>query len=80
MQVTIDVPDNMPRELLQQKIKEIEDGLKKEAELLQQKQNTLDGSNIDPWDALDVETIAINTGRIDGSENHDYYIYGQQKE
>ena len=33
----------------------------------------------DPWDALDMEEIATETGRKDGSVNHDHYIYGTLK-
>jgi hypothetical protein len=33
----------------------------------------------DPWDALDIESIAVDTGREDGSVNHDHYIYGTPK-
>ncbi len=34
----------------------------------------------DPWDALDMEAIATDTGRRDGSFNHDHYIYGTPKQ
>jgi hypothetical protein len=33
----------------------------------------------DSWDVLDVESIAVKTGRTDGSGNHDCYIYGTPK-
>ena len=78
MQVTIEVPDNLQPERLQQRIKEIEAGLKKEAVALQ-KTILTDDSNIDPWDALDIEAIAVDTRRTDGSINHDNYIYGMPK-
>ena len=39
------VPDNLPQEKLQQKIKEIEDNLKKEAEANQEKEEIEE----DPW-------------------------------
>jgi len=78
MQVTIEVPDILPLDRLQQRIKEIEAGFKKEAESLQ-KANEWDESDIDPWDALDIEAIAVDTGRTDGSINHDHYIYGTPK-
>lgn len=78
VQVTIEVPDNVPTELLKKRIKEIEANFKKEIETLQ-KSNLTDDSNIDPWDALDIESIAVDTGRTDGSINHDQYIYGKPK-
>lgn len=36
-------------------------------------------SETDPWDLLDIEGIAADMGRSDGSVNHDYYIYGTPK-
>lgn len=36
-------------------------------------------SETDPWDMLDIETIAADTGRSDGSVHHDHYIYGTPK-
>lgn len=33
----------------------------------------------DPWDALDMESVATDTGRTDGSVRHDHYIYGTPK-
>ena len=38
MQITINVPDNLPSDKLQQKIREIEATLKKEAEMIQEKE------------------------------------------
>ncbi len=38
-----------------------------------------DESETDPWDALDIEAVAVETGRTDGSVNHDRYIYGTPK-
>lgn len=79
MQVLIDVPDSLPKEILKQKINEIELALKKEAESLQKKQTVLEKSTMDPWDALDIEAIAVDSGSTDGSINHDHYIYGIPK-
>jgi len=36
-------------------------------------------SEADPWDLLDIEAVAADMGRSDGSVNHDYYIYGTPK-
>ncbi len=46
--------------------------------LKEQKQVTMGNydSETDPWDALDIEAVAVETGRTDGSVNHDFYIYG----
>ncbi len=30
----------------------------------------------DPWDNLDIEEIAVDTGIEDFAENHDRYLYG----
>ncbi len=79
MQITIDVPDSLPKEILKQKITEIEAALKKEAETIKKEQKGAGTSNIDPWDAMDIEAIAVDTGRTDGSVNHDQYIYGMPK-
>jgi len=78
-QAIINVPDNYPQNRLQKKIKEIEAGLKKEVQALQQKQDTIEDLDIDPWDALDIESIAVDSGRPNGSINHDHYIYGIPK-
>lgn len=45
-------------------------------ELRQDKgQREVDDANIDSWDSLDIESFSIDTGRKDGSVNHDFYIY-----
>ncbi|QTA93246.1 hypothetical protein [Desulfonema magnum] len=33
----------------------------------------------DPWDSLDIEEIAVDTGIEDFAENHDHYLYGTPK-
>ncbi len=38
-----------------------------------------DETETDPWDALDIEAIAVETGRTDGSVNHDRYVYEAPK-
>lgn len=30
----------------------------------------------DPWDALNIEQVAVDTGIPDLAENHDHYLYG----
>jgi len=78
-QVTINVPDNYPQDKLQKKIREMEANLKKEVENFYPEPNTIRDAQIDPWDSLDIEAIAVDTGRTDGSINHDHYIYGTPK-
>lgn len=76
-QININVPDNYPQDRLKKKISELEKSFKKEMEVSQEEQNKTDNSVPDSWDTLDIESIAVNTGRTDGSINHDYYIYGK---
>ena len=33
----------------------------------------------DPWDNLDFDQIAVDTGISDFAENHDHYLYGVPK-
>ena len=72
-QVTINIPESYPQARLEEKIKEIEKNLEKEA--LAFKKHPRE-ELIDSWDALDIDAIAVDTGRKDGSINHDHYIYG----
>ena len=77
--ITIDVPDDYPETVLRNRIREIEELLKKEAKAFRNGTHRIDDSDIDPWDALDLEAIAVDTGQTDGSVNHDHYIYGTPK-
>ncbi len=79
-QATINVPDNYPQDRLRRKITEIETILKKEAEAFRNRKSKTNDSYADPWDALDIEAVAVDTGRTDGSVNHDHYIYGIPKD
>ncbi len=36
-------------------------------------------ASIDPWDNLDLEAIAVDTGITDFAKNHDHYLYGTPK-
>lgn len=78
-QITIDVPDNYPKIKLKEKIQKLETDLIKEANDFQQSKKIAEDKEIDPWDALDIESIAVDTGRTDGSINHDHYLYGIPK-
>jgi len=33
----------------------------------------------DPWDDLDIDSIAVDTGIQDFAKNHDHYLYGLPK-
>lgn len=78
-QTTINVPDNFPLELLKEKIKELEKTLQEEAKSYEKTSQKTTDLKPDPWDTLDIEAIAVDTGRTDGSINHDHYIYGSPK-
>ena len=77
MQISINFPDNFPQEVLQQKIKEIEANLKKEAEANQEKEKIEE----DPWVEFleNIDQYAVETGIEDLAENHDHYLYGTPK-
>jgi len=75
MQMIIDVPDDIPKEIILKTIKDLEYKLKKDAEIL----NTKKEENNDPWINPDIEIPSVDTGRKDGSINHDHYIYGTPK-
>ena len=81
MQVTIDVPDSLPKERLQQRIKELEGSLREEAHFLealkQGGQTPLPRD--DPWTNPDIELPSVDTGIEDFSINHDHYLYGTPK-
>jgi len=80
MLITINVPDNLPLQRLQQRIKEIETSLREEASFLAAvlKKNE---HNIgeDPWSDPDVELPSVDTGIEDFAVNHDHYLYGTPK-
>ncbi|MCR4290998.1 MAG: hypothetical protein NUV86_12155 [Candidatus Scalindua sp.] len=81
MKVTIEIPDSLPQEHVQQKIKEIEASLREEAKLFKTTKNVINEvhrSN-DPWTNLDIELPTIDTQIEDLSINHDHYLYGTPK-
>jgi len=77
MQITINVPDNLSPEKLQQKIKEIEANLQKEADSIQEEEKMEE----DPWIEFlgNIDQYAVETGIEDLAENHDHYLYGTPK-
>ena len=78
MQIKINLPDNLTAEKTSQLIKNIENLLQKEGVALEI-ENDLE-PDIDAWDKLDLENIAVDTGIEDFALNHDHYLYGTPKE
>lgn len=78
MQLTINLPDSLTTEKIAQLVEKIN-------HLLQQENVTLEGENlikkeVDPWDDLDFENLAVDTGIKDFAVNHDHYLYGLKKQ
>ena len=77
MQLTINLPDVLSEEKTSQLIKEIETILLSEGISYEIKQGLTKES--DTWDSLNIDEVAVDTGREDFAENHDYYLYGIPK-
>lgn len=77
MQLTINLPDILSQEKTSQLIKEIENILLSEGISYELKKE-LNGED-DPWDCLNIDEIAVDTGIKDFAENHDHYLYGIPK-
>jgi hypothetical protein len=78
MQITINVPDNLPQERIKQRIQELEQSLISESKffaLLFKQQPAID----DPWTNSDINLPAVDTNIEDFSLNHDHYLYGLDK-
>jgi len=78
MQLTIKLPDIISNEQISQFVKEIKQIFTKEGISIEIKQEL--PSEDDPWDTLDIEKIAVDTGIEDFAKNHDYYLYGTPKQ
>ena len=78
MQLKINLPDTLTAEKTSQIIKKIENILDKEGVSLDVENNL--EKDIDPWDELDFENIALDTEIEDFALNHDYYLYGIPKQ
>jgi hypothetical protein len=78
MQLKINLPDTLTAEQTSQIIKKIENILEKEGVSLDVENNL--EKDIDPWDELDFENIAVDTEIEDLALNHDYYLYGTPKQ
>ena len=76
MQITIKAPENLPQDIITKRVKAVEEKLRKDAESYTRKK---DRSNNDPWTNPNIEISPVDTGREDGSVNHDHYLYGSPK-
>lgn len=79
MQLSINVSDMLPNDKLKSLISEIEKLLAKEGISFKIEKKTTILNDDDPWDNLDIEEIAVDTGIEDFAENHDHYLYGTPK-
>jgi hypothetical protein len=78
MQLKINLPDTLTAEQTSQIIKKIENLIEKEGVSLDIENNL--EKDLDPWDELDFENIAVDTEIEDLALNHDYYLYGTPKQ
>ncbi|MGE0086108.1 MAG: hypothetical protein AB7S75_17005 [Desulfococcaceae bacterium] len=76
MQMTITFPDILPNARVLQFIKKVEDIFSKDGISVEIRQEL---PSDDPWDNLNIDEIAVDTGIEDFAENHDYYLYGIPK-
>ncbi len=77
MQMSIRVPDNLPAQRIQQRIRESEESLQEEANFI----NALSKKTqtTDLWDNPNLDYPAIDTGIADFALNHDHYLYNTPK-
>jgi len=75
MQLTINISDMLPIEKAVMLISEIEELFVKKSISCKIEKTAYD----DPWDSLDIDEIAVDTGIEDFAENHDHYLYGTPK-
>lgn len=81
MKIIIEAPDQLPQDIVRRQVKAMEEKLKKDVASYSKgkdtsKETTVDG---DPWANPEIEIASIDTGRDDGSVNHDHYLYGSPK-
>ncbi|NMW17728.1 MAG: hypothetical protein HKK66_01615 [Chlorobiaceae bacterium] len=75
MKLTITLPDILPDEI-SQVINKVKAVFTQEGIAVELKPETLSD---DSWDNLNIDEIAVDTGRIDFAENYDHYLYGIAK-
>ncbi|MCP4107342.1 MAG: hypothetical protein GY749_17665 [Desulfobacteraceae bacterium] len=76
MQLTINISDILPNEKAVMLIAEIEELFVKKGISCEIEKTAVSD---DPWDSLDIDEIAVDTGIEDFAENHDHYLYGTPK-
>ena len=81
MKIIIEAPDQLPQDIVRKQVKAMEEKLKKDAESYSKGKDKLNETtvDVDPWTNAEVEITSIDTGRDDGSINHDHYLYGSPK-
>lgn len=75
MQLIITLPDILPDQL-SPVINKLKALFTKEGIAVEIKPEAL---SYDSWDNLNIDKIAVDTGRDDFAENHDHYLYGIAK-
>ncbi len=78
MQLTIDLPDALPDERVGSIIRQLKKMFVQEGMEARIAEKTTSVEK-DSWDDLDIDTLAVDTGREDFAENHDHYLYGVLK-
>jgi hypothetical protein len=77
MEITIRVPEGLPNETWDRLVSEVQEVFLKEG-IRCEIQKGGEPSD-DPWDTLEIDEIAVDTGVSDFAENHDQYLYGNAK-
>lgn len=77
MQLTVTVPDRLPYEKLAVFMREIEQVFRREGVTCEIHQEA--APQLDAWEQLDIEHVAVDTGISDFAQQHDHYLYGTPK-
>jgi hypothetical protein len=77
MQITLTLSDAISPERVGEIVRKIEKSFEDEEIAIEIK--GLPSEKMDPWDSLDFESLAVDTGIEDFAENHDHYLYGTPK-
>lgn len=79
MQLTIRVPNFAEADYSHEIIQEIENIFTKRGLSCEIARDRDVDALQDPWNALDLEELAVDTGITDFARNHDHYLYGTKK-
>ncbi len=77
MLLTISIRDILSEQKTSELIREIEKICNKEGLSFEIKERFK--MEVDPWDNLDIDELAVDSGIEDFAENHDHYLYGTRK-